>query len=249
MTEVNYQKYINEGTAIRDKEVLKQTELTEKIYRLRRHGGRIEFRIDLTDKDREILEPFLKEYPLALGKGRKDSIEYGTVEYVKASPKPGASFLERVRTFLFGPTIPTKVQADYILCDFQYCCDEAATARCKRPDLKGFDYYNKTILDTSLNISFKSKLYSGEKCQFCDVDMYVPWHFAACVHEGNDWKAKGIEWPTRENACFWLWFANKAEAIKEAEKNEYERLFAEWNKGQEAKQAEMDKFAEWAKSI
>lgn len=249
MEEINYKKFIDEGREVRHDVILKQTELTDKIYKLRRHGGHIEFRIDLTEKDQEILEPFLKKYPLALGKDRKDSIEYGTIENVSPSPKPGASFLERVRTFLFAPTIPTKVQADYIICDFQYCCDEAGTAYCKRQSLKGFDYYNKTILETYLNISFRSKLYTGEKCQFCDVDLMVPWHFSACVHEGNDWKARCIEWPTKENACFWLWFKNKANEIKEGEKKEYERLFAEWSKEQEAKQAEMDKFVELAKSL
>lgn len=248
--EINYQKIIDEGVKVRRNVVLKQSELTEKIYRLRGHCGHIEFRIDLTDKDREILEPFLKECPLSLGRNStKKPIDYGTIEYVKASPKPGASFLERVSAFLFATKIPTKVQADYIICDFLYELDDVATERYRKPENSGSEFYNKTFINTYLNISFKSKLYPDEKCQFGEVDVFNPFHFDTCFCVGNDWVPRCIQWPTKENTCFWVWFINKAKAIKEGEKNEYERLFAEWSNEQEKEQVEMNRIIELAKTL
>lgn len=248
MIETNYEKIITEGAKVRRNVFLTQTELTDKIYELLGHCGQIEFRLNLSDKDREILEPFLKECSLSFWERSREPIKYGTIEYVKASPNANAGFIDRVRSFFFPPKIPTRVQADYIMCTFRYELDNVATERYRNPENSKSEFYNKTFIDTYLNISFMSNLYSEANCQFGDVDVFSPFHFCADFHEGMDWRPICIEFPTKENACFWLWFTQKANAIKEMEKKEYERLFGEKKKTQEQDQAELERMIELAKS-
>lgn len=248
MLKDEYEKIVKEGVKVCKNEVRAQTELTDKIYELLGDCSHIEFRLDLTDSDREILEPFLKETSLSFFERSREPIKYGSVEYVKASLNANAGFIDRVRSFFCPPKIHTRVQADYIMCDFRYELDYEATERYRNPENSKSEFYKKTFIDTYLNISFKSNLYSEENCQFGDVDVFSPFHFCADFHWGMNWQPECIEFPTKENARFWLWFAKKAKTIKEMEKKEYERLFEDKRKEQEKEQAELNRMIELAKS-
>lgn len=244
MLEAEYEKIIHEGVKVWS-EICTQTELTDKIYELLGTCGQIEFRLDLTDSDREILEPFLKETSLSFLKRSREPIKYGTVEYLESSPNANDGFLNRVRSFFRPTQIPTRVQADYIICDFHYYLDDTTTELFSNPENSDSEFYNKTFITVCLHISFKSKLYSDENCQFGDVDLFSRPTF----HEGMHWQPIFIETPTKENACFWLWFKKQANAIKEMEKKEYERLFEDKRKEQEKEQADLDRMIELAKTI